>query len=59
MKDEKKATRQSYGEALLELGKKMKKQLYLMQIYQQQQRQIYLQKYFPIDFLIWELLNKI
>ena len=54
MKEEKKATRQSYGEALLELGRKNKNIVVLDADLAGATKQVYLQKNFQIDFLIWE-----
>lgn len=55
MKEEKKATRQSYGEALLELGRKNKNIVVLdADLGRSDKNKYILQKNFQIDFLIWE-----
>ena len=53
------ATRDAYGEALLELGKKGMTLLFLMQTFQALQRQQVLQRHSPTDFIIWAFQNRI
>ena len=59
MKDIKKATRQSYGEALAELGKENENVVVFDADLSTAQKLCYLQKNFLIDFLKWELQSKI
>ena len=55
MEEELIATRKSYGEALLELGRENRKYSSIRcRLIKQQQKQVYLQKNFQKDFLTWE-----
>ena len=53
------ATRQSYGEALAELGEKNENVVVFDSDLSGEQRHQFLQKNSQKDFLIWELQNKI
>lgn len=53
------ATRESYGNALAELGKEKKIWLYLMRISQRQQKQVFLRKHFRSAILTAGLQRRI